>query len=101
MRQPIRTLTTSYEALLRIFRNAVVTWIRAQATAARGPQASQALRRLLEWDQLRESAQHSRLSAIDCPVADDFDLLDIAHLRRIFSKDGWQLLLALGPNARA
>ena len=86
----LRNNSFCYEGIQRIYRNAVVGYLRARMTDEFGDVALKRLQepfKATEWADIRSSAQFPRRSGqIDVPIHDDFDLLSVNHFFNIFDK---------------
>ena len=86
----MRNNTYCYEGIQRVYRNALVGYLRARMTEEFGDVASDRLRepfKATEWTDIRCSAQIPRRSGrVDAPIEDDFDLLSVNHFFNIFDK---------------
>ena len=94
--------TRCYEGIQRIYRNAVVRYLRTKMTAAFGQEALAKLRepfRREEWEAIEAAATSPRASGhLDAPVGDAFDLLSVNHFFNIFDKY-WSTLMESAPDA--
>ena len=85
-----------YHGIQRIYRNAVVTYVRNRMTRAFGERASEKVREpftTAEWDAVRSAAHAPRDSRqLDAAVQDDIDLLSVNHFFNIFEKH-WVALM--------
>jgi hypothetical protein len=80
-------LTLCYEAIQRIYRNAVVSHIRRRMTSSYPQEFSEKLAKPLqkEWAKMKESALERRHTGeLLNEIADDFDLLGVNHFFSIF-----------------
>ena len=86
----LRNNSLCYEGIQRIYRNAVVGYVRDRLTEEFGDVALGKLKepfKAAEWADIRSSAQLPRLSGqIDAPIHDDFDLLSVNHFFNVFDK---------------
>ena len=86
----LRNNSFCYEGIQRIYRNAVVGYLRARMTEEFGDLALDKLKdpfKATEWADIRSSAELPRRSGhIDVPIHDDFDLLSVNHFFNIFDK---------------
>ena len=82
--------TRCYEGIQRIYRNAVVRYLRTKMTAAFGQEALAKLREPFkreEWEAIEAAATSPRASGhLDAPVGDAFDLLSVNHFFNIFDQ---------------
>ena len=94
--------TRCYEGIQRIYRNAVVRYLRTKMTAAFGQEALAKLREPFkreEWEAIEAAATSPRASGhLDAPVGDAFDLLSVNHFFNIFDKY-WSTLMEPAPDA--
>lgn len=85
----------TYIAIQRVFRNAVVKYLRERLRAAFGSNAEAELRKPFkaeEWEKVRVGAEEPRaLQAVTNDIIDDFDLLSVNHFFNIFDKH-WNVL---------
>lgn len=84
---PSENLVICYEAIQRVYRNAVVKFLRAQMTRAFGAAAPEKLRAPFpkEWETIKRSANAPRLSGeLGTAITDDFDLLSVNHFFNLF-----------------
>lgn len=81
-------LTLCYEAIQRVYRNAVVGLLRQSLTRAFPDDFKERLRKPFgpeEWKQIEENAFKTRISGqLAAQVADDFDLLSVSHFFNLF-----------------
>ncbi|HKO59543.1 MAG TPA: hypothetical protein VJV03_00155, partial [Pyrinomonadaceae bacterium] len=79
-----------YEAIQRVYRNAVVRLIRNNLRETFPEDWSEKLHSLFtkeEWDRIRANARSTRASGqLNTPLIDDFDLLSVSHFFNIFDK---------------
>ncbi len=76
-----------YEGIQRVYRNAVVRFLREKITTAFPTEAAAKIRSPFqkEWESLQQNASMSRLSGeVTAPIADDFDLLSVNHFFNLF-----------------
>lgn len=73
-------LTACYEAVLRVYRNAVVGHLRETLTRQYGEAAPEQLKRLFkkEWEHI-EAAVAERQVRLSVPITDCFDMLGVNH----------------------
>ena len=80
-------LVICYQAVQRVYRNAVVKFLRERLTKEFGDLASAKVRSPFEkeWDKTRENAMLTRASGeLGEGPADDFDLLGVNHFYNLF-----------------
>lgn len=77
-----------YEGIQRIYRNAVVRYLRVTMTDAYKDDAKEKLHgpfKKEEWDKIVENSQEARKSGeLTTPIIDDFDLLSVNHFFNLF-----------------
>ena len=80
-------LVLCYEGIQRVYRNAVVRFLRSTLITAFPTDYVNKLRAPFqkEWDQIKDNAAAARQSGeLDTPVNDDFDLLSVNHFFNLF-----------------
>jgi tetratricopeptide (TPR) repeat protein len=80
-------LTICYEGIQRVYRNAVVGYLRQRMKHAFPHNYEEKIRAPFEkeWDQLRLNAQERRQTGeISSEISDDFDLLSVNHFFNLF-----------------
>src|SRR5262245_41831902 len=83
----LSNLAICYEALQRVYRNAVVRYIRTRLVAVYHSDSSSRLRKPFEkeWDALRASAEERRKTGeLATEISDEFDLLGVNHFFNLF-----------------
>ena len=84
----LSNLTLCYEAVQRIYRNAIVTTLRAKMKPTFPDDYLDRLRKPFgqqEWKQIEENAYGPRVSGqVSAPIADEFDLLSVNHFFNVF-----------------
>jgi len=95
-------LTICYEGIQRIYRNAVVSYVRKRLKDVYPQDFSEKLRAPFEkeWAQLSQNAQERRKTGeISAEINDDFDLLGVNHFFNLFDAQYERLLAAkAGPD---
>lgn len=90
-----------YDGIQRIYRNAVVRFLRSSFTASFGNEAIDKVRTPFpaeEWTTIQRHASASRISGqLDAKLVDDFDLLGVNHFFNVFDKY-FDLLLPTASN---
>lgn len=85
-----RNNVVCYDGIQRIYRNALVGFLRQVLTGAFPEDAVERLRVPFpqeEWDAVKRNASASRVSGqLDAKLSDDFDLLGVNHFFNIFDK---------------
>jgi len=80
-------LTICYEGIQRVYRNAVVRYLRQRITAEFPESFEDKIRAPFEkeWDKIRLNAQERRQTGeISSAIVDDFDLLSVNHFFNLF-----------------
>jgi tetratricopeptide (TPR) repeat protein len=83
----LSNLAICYEALQRIYRNAVVRFVRAKMVAVYHADCPARLRKPFEreWEKIRASAEERRRTGeLSAEILDDFDLLGVNHFFNLF-----------------
>src|SRR6266404_867324 len=83
----LSNLTICYEALQRIYRNALVRYVRTKMTAVYHSDFGARLRKPFEkeWDKMKASAEERRKTGeLSTEILDDFDLLGVNHFFNLF-----------------
>lgn len=84
---PSSNLTICYEAIQRVYRNAVVRHAREHLTSAFPDSFTEKLRAPFEkeWEKIRMNAEERRQTGeISTEIKDDFDLLSVNHFFNLF-----------------
>ncbi|MCC6329471.1 MAG: hypothetical protein IT174_13230 [Acidobacteria bacterium] len=86
----MKTNTVCYEGIQRIFRNAVVGYLRKELTNAFPEDVSSKLSSSFtveEWERTQKHAHGPRnTGALSLPIKDDFDILSVNHFFSIFDR---------------
>ena len=102
--QELDNNTRCYHGIQRIYRNAVVRYLRGRMTDVFGERASEKAREpftTTEWDAVRSAARAPRDSRqLDAGIQDDIDLLSVNHFFNIFDKH-WAALMKQSPDTQA
>ena len=80
-------VTICYQAIQRVYRNAVVQRVRERFAQCFGPNAVDKVKALFkkEWDEIAAAAKQSRATGeLSCPLRDDFDVLGVNHFYNLF-----------------
>ena len=98
----LSNLALCYEAVQRVYRNAVVRRLRARMKEEFPADYSERLRKPFqqrEWKQIEENAFRPRVSGqVATPIADEFDLLSVNHFFNLFELY-YDVLFDPPPNA--
>jgi hypothetical protein len=82
------TTVVCYEGIQRIYRNAIVRYLRNKMIEAFGGDASDRVKKTFkaeEWEGIRTNAQVARVAGVlTTDVKDDFDLLSVNHFFGLF-----------------
>ncbi len=85
---PDSNLTLCFEGIQRVYRNAIVCYIRSVFTEKFPNDFLDRLTKPFkseEWDNIRKNAAQSRTSGeLSAPILDDFDLLSVSHFFNVF-----------------
>jgi tetratricopeptide (TPR) repeat protein len=84
------TNAVTYEAIQRVFRNAVVTHIRDRLTECHGSTdaAARLVKAFPSWSAIKASAAESaRTGIVGHPHADEFSYLDVSHFTALFNNE--------------
>jgi hypothetical protein len=83
----LSNLSSCYEGVQRIYRNALVTYIRDRFRSSFGADAEERLRKpfLKEWEGIKEAAlERRRTGELASAIVDDFDYLGVNHFYNLF-----------------
>lgn len=83
----IDNVTVCYQAIQRVYRNAVVERVRQRFSDLFAAQAVEKAKAPFkkEWDEIQEAARQSRASGeLSTPIRDDFDVLGVNHFYNLF-----------------
>ena len=89
-----------YEAIQRVYRNALVCQIRTKLTAAYPENWEQRVRESVgeEWKTAKSKMRERRLSGeVETEIKDDFDLLGVNHFYNLFDRE-FEVLFPHNPN---
>src|SRR5687767_1480763 len=96
--------TLTYTAIQRVFRNAIVGYLRQRLSAAFGAESPSRLRKPFkaeEWEKMRAGSDEPRaLGSVTTQLADDFDLLSVNHFFNLFDAY-WEILKPSGAQIGA
>jgi hypothetical protein len=80
-------LTICYQGIQRVYRNAIVNYVRDQFVAAFGTQAADEVKKPFkkEWDCIEAAARQLRETGkLSAPLKDAFDILGVNHFHSLF-----------------
>jgi hypothetical protein len=86
----LSNLTICYEAIQRVYRNAVVRYVREKMRSAYPADYVERVRKPFEkeWDKMRASAEERRRTGeLVTAIVDEFDLLSVNHFFNLFDAD--------------